>query len=88
MLISKTDTLIPFIFTFIFFFTEAVVRQILDVGPTHQAKLQDLISEGCKIFGYVRKSPGKESITTRLRLLESMVDRLMKTSSTYGFLIG
>ncbi|KAI8874985.1 hypothetical protein K501DRAFT_162898, partial [Backusella circina FSU 941] len=36
---------------------------------------------GCKIIGYVRKSPGKESTTTRLRLLESMVDKLMKASS-------
>ncbi|ORE01454.1 hypothetical protein BCV72DRAFT_217268, partial [Rhizopus microsporus var. microsporus] len=36
---------------------------------------------GCKIIGYVRKSPGKESTTTRLRLLDSMVDKLMKASS-------
>ncbi|KAG1444228.1 hypothetical protein G6F56_010383 [Rhizopus delemar] len=48
---------------------------------THQARLHELISKECKIIGYVRKSPGKESITTRLRLLESMVDKLMKASS-------
>ncbi|KAI8062348.1 uncharacterized protein B0P05DRAFT_246471, partial [Gilbertella persicaria] len=60
---------------------ESVARQILNVSATHQARLHGLISEGCKIIGYVRKSPGKESTTTRLRLLESMVDRLMKASS-------
>jgi hypothetical protein len=39
------------------------------------------MSEGCKLIGYVRKSPGKESTQTRLRLLGSMVDKLMKASS-------
>ncbi|KAG2206319.1 hypothetical protein INT47_007333 [Mucor saturninus] len=60
---------------------ESIARETLNVRATHQARLYKLISEGCKIIGYVRKLPGKESITTRLRLLESMVDKLVKASS-------
>lgn len=83
MLVNKTDTFTPLIFMFfLFFFTvELVARQTLNVSVIHQARLHGLISEGCKIIGYVRKSPGKKSSTTRLRLLESMVDKWMKASS-------
>ncbi|KAI9020037.1 hypothetical protein CLU79DRAFT_817658, partial [Phycomyces nitens] len=60
---------------------ESVAMQTLNVRTTHQARMHGLICEGSKIIGYVRKSPGKESTTTRLRLLDSMRDRLMTVSS-------
>ncbi|KAI9263928.1 hypothetical protein EDC94DRAFT_493395, partial [Helicostylum pulchrum] len=34
-----------------------------------------------QVIGYVRKSPGKEDVSTRLRLFDSMVDTLIKDSS-------
>ncbi|KAI9475992.1 MAG: hypothetical protein EXX96DRAFT_506828 [Benjaminiella poitrasii] len=42
---------------------------------------------GVKLSDMLRKSPGKESTPTRLRLLESMVDKLMKASSV-GMVLG
>ncbi|KAI9475650.1 MAG: hypothetical protein EXX96DRAFT_273436 [Benjaminiella poitrasii] len=59
---------------------ELIVRQILNVSAIHQAKLHGIINKGYKLIRYVRKSLRRESTMTRLHLLESMIDKLMKTS--------
>lgn len=54
---------------------------MLDLGRVHKARIEDLKKDGYQVIGYIRKSPGKEDASTRLRLLDLMVDRLFNGSS-------
>ena len=62
------------------FYKDIAARSILEDIPKHQANIRKLKANGFIILGYCRKSPGNEDDTTRTRLLQQMVDRLVQTS--------
>ncbi|ORX62873.1 hypothetical protein DM01DRAFT_1330986 [Hesseltinella vesiculosa] len=58
-----------------------IVKQVVSVKEKHKASIEDLKNDGYQVVGYVRKSRGDEDEGTRLRLLDSMIDRLVTDSS-------
>ncbi|KAI7861400.1 hypothetical protein BDF14DRAFT_373284 [Spinellus fusiger] len=48
--------------------------------PCYQRYIGSLYEEGYQVVGYARKSIGNEDNNTRIRLLQTMVERLMKRS--------
>ena len=48
--------------------------------PRYQGYIENLQKEGYQVVGYARKSVGNEDDDTRMRLLQTMVDRLAKRS--------
>ncbi|KAG0162794.1 hypothetical protein DFQ28_000765 [Apophysomyces sp. BC1034] len=60
---------------------ETIAKKVLEFGRVHKARVEELKKEGYQVIGYVRKSSGKEDASTRLRFLDSMVDRLFNGSS-------
>lgn len=54
---------------------------MLNVDRNHKAQIGDLKKDEYQVIGYVRTSSGKENASTKLRLLDSMVDRLIKDYS-------
>lgn len=59
------------------FFTDDLVKTLNHCLPNYQASLNELVKNGIELIGYARKSSTKDSIETRIRLLQSMVDKLI-----------
>ena len=51
------------------------------MGREHKMRIENLKKDGYQVTGYLRKSSGKGDASMRLRLLDLMVDRLIKDSS-------
>ncbi|KAL0093957.1 hypothetical protein F4703DRAFT_1964532, partial [Phycomyces blakesleeanus] len=58
-----------------------MVNKILNVDQEHKVRIENFKKDEYQVICYVRKSPGKEDASTRSRLLDLMVDRLIKNSS-------
>ncbi|KAG1041456.1 hypothetical protein G6F43_012094 [Rhizopus delemar] len=58
----------------------SVCSSIINYLPAYKAHIIKLKDDGFQVIGYARKSPGEESEEVRIRLLQTMVDRLYERS--------
>ncbi|KAG0752828.1 hypothetical protein G6F26_012933 [Rhizopus arrhizus] len=58
----------------------SVCSSIINYLPAYKSHIMKIKDDGFQVIGYARKSPGEESEEVRIRLLQTMVDRLYERS--------
>lgn len=62
------------------FFIDYVVKSIREYIPKYQRHIKKMKQDGFSVIGYCRKSCTNDDNGTRVRLLQTMVDRLQEKS--------
>ncbi|KAI9270318.1 hypothetical protein EDC94DRAFT_645713 [Helicostylum pulchrum] len=57
-----------------------LIESICNYLSNYQTSIRYLLQEGYEVIGYVQKSPTNDSVDTRTRLLQSMVNNLFERS--------
>lgn len=61
-------------------FVDSVCLNIINYLPAYKSHIMKIKGDDFQVIGYARKSPGEESEEVRIRLLQTMVDRLYERS--------
>lgn len=63
-----------------FFSIDDLIKSICNYLFNYKTSIRYLLQEGYEVIGYAQKSPTNDSVDTRTRLLQSMVNNLFERS--------